>query len=65
MGMLGSETALEELTYRAVGDQLEEVIITKLSDDLSAMENCKKLPFTIFNNHCNEVNNLARYGKVL
>ncbi|KAK3103665.1 hypothetical protein FSP39_020858 [Pinctada imbricata] len=34
MGMPGSETALEELTCRVLGDLLEEGIVTKLADDL-------------------------------
>ena len=34
MGMPGSETALEELTCRVLGDLLEEGVVTKLADDL-------------------------------
>ncbi|XP_056001758.1 uncharacterized protein LOC130048742 [Ostrea edulis] len=34
MGMPGSETALEELTCRVLGDLLEEGIVVKLADDL-------------------------------
>ena len=34
MGMPGSETALEELTCRVLGNLLEEGIVTKLADDL-------------------------------
>jgi hypothetical protein len=34
MGMPGSETALEELTCRVLGDLLEEGIVIKLADDL-------------------------------
>ena len=34
MGMPGSETALEELTCRVLGDLLEEGVVAKLADDL-------------------------------
>ena len=34
IGMPGSETALEELTCRVLGDLLEEGVVTKLADDL-------------------------------
>ena len=34
MGMPGSETALEELTCRVLGDLLEEGVVVKLADDL-------------------------------
>jgi hypothetical protein len=34
MGMPGSETALEELTCRVLGDLLEKGVVTKLADDL-------------------------------
>ena len=34
MGMPGSETALEELMFRFVGELLEEGIVTKIADDL-------------------------------
>ena len=34
MGMPGSETALEELTCRVLGDLLEEGVVIKLADDL-------------------------------
>ena len=34
MGMLGSETALEELMCRILGDFLEDGIAAKLADDL-------------------------------
>ena len=34
MGMPGSETALEELMFRVVGELLEESILTKIADDL-------------------------------
>ena len=34
MGMPGSETALEELMCRVLGDLLQEGVLTKLADDL-------------------------------
>ena len=34
MGMPGSETALEELMCRVLGDLLERGIVAKLADDL-------------------------------
>ena len=34
MGMPGSETALEELTCRVLGDLLEDGVVVKLADDL-------------------------------
>ena len=34
MGMPGSETALEELNSRVLGDLLEEVVVVKLANDL-------------------------------
>jgi hypothetical protein len=34
MGMPGSETALEELTCRVLGDLSEKGVVTKLADDL-------------------------------
>jgi len=34
MGMPGSETALEELMSRVLGDLLEEGIVAKIADDL-------------------------------
>ena len=34
MGMSGSETALEELITRVLGDLLQERVMTKLADDL-------------------------------
>ena len=34
MGMLGSETALEELLCRVLGDILQEGVIVKLADDI-------------------------------
>lgn len=34
MGMPGSETALEELMCRVLGDLLEKVVVVKLADDL-------------------------------
>ena len=33
MGMLGSESALEELMCRVLGDLLQAGIVTKLADD--------------------------------
>ena len=35
MGMPGSETTLEELMYRVLGDYLQSGIVAKLADDLS------------------------------
>ena len=34
MGMPGSETALEELLCRVLGDLLEEGVVAKLADDI-------------------------------
>lgn len=34
MGMPGSETALEEIMCRVLGDLLQEGIVTKIADDL-------------------------------
>lgn len=34
MGMPGSETALEELVCRVLGDSLQDCIVAKLADDL-------------------------------
>ena len=34
MGMLGSETALEELLSRVLGDLIQEGVVAKLADDL-------------------------------
>ena len=34
MGMPGSETALEEMMCRVLGDFMEEGFVTKLADDL-------------------------------
>ena len=34
MGMPGSETALEELMCRVLGDQLQDGLVAKLADDL-------------------------------
>ena len=34
MGIMGSETALEELMCRVLGDLLEEGVIAKITDDL-------------------------------
>ena len=34
MGMPGSETALEELTCRILGDLVQQGVVAKLADDL-------------------------------
>ena len=39
MGMPGSETALEELTCRVLGDLLEEGVVAKIADDLYCVGN--------------------------
>ena len=47
MGMPGSETALEELTCRVLGDLVQEGILAKIADDLYCGGNS---PEELFNN---------------
>ena len=42
MGMPGSETALEELMSRILGDHLQDGVVAKLADDLHCGGNTPK-----------------------
>ena len=59
MGMPGSETALEELMCRVLGDLLQEGIVTKIADDLycggnspeDLLENWKRVLSSLYKNN--------------
>nr|XP_034315484.1 uncharacterized protein LOC117685268 [Crassostrea gigas] len=59
MGMLGSETILEELTCRVLGDLVQEGVVAKLPDDLYCGGST---PIDLLNNSTRTLQALQRNG---